>query len=124
MSVACGGGVVAMVETRSRRERIVLDLHRGASPRQKRELGAFVRYCVERIERDLGPRERWAIRITMSSALGYSSSVAVHHLGFDLESTGTGSDGVLATWDAMGRVEQLLRDRRGAVHSYADRDSK
>ena len=113
-----------MVETRSRRERIVLDLHRGASPRQKRELGAFVRYCVERIERDLGPRERWAVRITRSSALGYTSSVAVHHLGFVLESSGTGSDGVLATWDAMGRVEQLLRDRRGSVHPHVDRDSK
>lgn len=113
-----------MVETRARRERIVLDLDRGANPRQKRELGAFVRYCVERIERDLGPRERWAVRIAMSAALGYTSSVTVDHLGIVLESTGTGSDGVLATWDAMGRVEQLLRERRGSIHPHAHHDSK
>ncbi len=108
----------------AKHERIVIHLHRGASPRQQRELGAFVRYCVERIERDLGVQDRWSVRITMSSVTGYGSWVEVRHLGVPLESSGSGSDGVLATWDAMGRIEQLLRERRGSVTAYVDRDAK
>lgn len=108
----------------SKHERLEIELHRGASPRQKRELGAFVRYCVERIERDLGVQERWAVRITMSSATGYTSSVEVRGPGLSLESSGSGTDGVLATWDAIGRVEQLLRERRGPVTFHAKPESK
>ena len=95
------------------RERIAVELPPQASKAQQHQLRAFVRHCVQRIEMELGPHERWAIRIEIKSASGYTSIVEVHHLGVMLGTTGNGSDGEVATWEAMCRVEQLLRERRG-----------
>ncbi|MBA3453502.1 MAG: hypothetical protein H0T42_10455 [Deltaproteobacteria bacterium] len=98
--------------TSGKRDGVVVDAPRNASPRQQEELGAFARHCIHRIEKELGTHDRWAIRIS-TTASGYTSYVEVHHLGVMLEMSGTGADGELATLDAMVRVEQLLRERRG-----------
>ena len=84
------------------------------SIKHERELGAFARYCVQRIEKELGQRQQWSVEIDLR-APGYAARVEVHHLGLVLETRGQGHDGPLAIWDAMCRIEQELRDRRGAV---------
>jgi hypothetical protein len=101
--------------TRARRARVQLQLHSGAGVRQYRELGAFVRYCVSRIERELGEIDRWSV--TLSPAGGeFTSRVAIESADASLESAGRGFDGPLAVWDALCKLEQLLRDAR-ARHS-------
>ena len=52
----------------------------------------------------------------------FSSRVAIHSADDDLESTGLGMDGPLAAWDALCKLEQLLREaraRRGSDASIA-----
>jgi len=98
----------------SKHARIDVRLPTNASPKQIRELGAFARYCVQRIEKDLGERQHWLVEINLGSR-GYSAVVEVQHLGLVIETRGQGQDGPLAIWDAMCRIEQELLDRRGAV---------
>jgi hypothetical protein len=106
------------METRSTKlTHVHLELLPGTSRKQERELGAFARYCVTRIERELGKRERWVVTIGLASGLGYTSRIAVHHFGIELVATGRGPDGALAIWDGMCQLEQSLRERRGAVYS-------
>jgi hypothetical protein len=82
--------------------------------RQERELGAFARYCVQRIEKELGQLERWAVEIALGGR-GYSALVEMEHFGLVLETRGYGNDGALAIWDAMCRIEQELRYRATSV---------
>lgn len=103
-----------MVRTSDKPKRIDVRLPRSASFRQERELGAFARYCVQRIEKDLGERQQWLVEIDINKR-GYSAFVEVRHLGLVLETHGYGHDGPLAIWDAMCRIEQEIRDRRGAI---------
>lgn len=96
---------------RARRTRVELLLHSGAGVRQYRELGAFVRYCVSRIERELGEIEHWSVTIAPAGG-GFTSVVAVQDGSDAIESTGTGLDGPLAAWEALCRLEQRLREAR------------
>lgn len=96
---------------RAQRARVDLQLHRGAGARQYRELGAFVRYCVSRIERELGEIEHWSVTIAPTSG-EFTSVVAVKDGSEAIESTGTGLDGPLAAWEALCRLEQRLREAR------------
>lgn len=96
---------------RARRARVQLQLHSGAGVRQYRELGAFVRYCVLRIERELGEIEHWSVAIAPAAG-AFTSRVEVDSDGESLQSTGAGMDGPLAVWDALCKLEQLLRDAR------------
>jgi hypothetical protein len=98
----------------SKHKRVEVRLPLTASARQERELGAFVRYCIQRIEKDLGERQVWTVDIELGGR-GYSALVEVQHLGLVLQTRGHGQDGPLAIWDAMCRIEQEIRDRRGAV---------
>jgi hypothetical protein len=100
-----------MAMTSRLRERIDVRLPEYVSAKQHRELGAFARYCILRVERELGERESWTVDIALSLS-GYSSRIAVDDGGLLLEENGTGRDGALATWDAMCRIEQRLRERR------------
>jgi hypothetical protein len=96
---------------RAMRARVELQLHQGAGIRQYRELGAFVRYCVSRIERELGEIEHWSVTIAPAGGK-FTSVVAVQDAGDAIESTGTGMDGPLAAWEALCRLEQRLREAR------------
>lgn len=82
-----------------------------ATPKQHRELGAFARYCILRVERELGQYEHWLVDISLSLS-GYASRISVDDHGLVFEEKATGRDGALATWDAMCRLEQRLRERR------------
>ena len=106
---------------RANRARVKLQLHSGAGVRQYRELGAFVRYCVSRIERELGEIEHWSVTIAPAGG-EFSSRVAIHSADDDLESTGLGMDGPLAAWDALCKLEQLLREARARRCSDASID--
>ena len=106
---------------RARRNRIELRLHADATERQHRELGAFVRFCVFRIERELGESERWVVIVAPGSA-GFRSTVTVHDGPLALQTTGTGLDGALAVWDALCRLEQALREGRSARIGRPRRD--
>jgi len=92
--------------------RIMVRMPHTGSLRQERELGAFVRYCVHRIERDFGELEGWSVRILFTLGLGYSSMVSVDEGTLRIDANGSGQDGALAVWDAMCRIEQKLRERR------------
>ena len=95
----------------ARRARVELQLHSGAGARQVRELGAFVRYCVSRIERELGEIEHWSVTIAPTGG-AFTSMIAIKDGGEAIESTGVGLDGPLAAWDALCKLEQRLREAR------------
>jgi hypothetical protein len=92
-------------------ERIAVQLPGYASHKQRHELGAFARYCILRVERELGEWESWVVHIVPSLG-GYASHIALYDRGVLLEEQGSGQDGALATWDAMCRIEQRMRERR------------
>lgn len=97
--------------TKSRSADRIAVLHsRCASARQRREIQAFARYCILRVERELGEREAWVVNVAPSRT-GFATNVAVRDRGDLVVGQGTGQDGTLATWDAMCRVEQRLRER-------------
>lgn len=93
------------------RARIDVRVPEYTTAKQLRELGAFARYCILRVERELGECEHWLVDISLSLA-GYASRIAVDDHGLVFEEEATGRDGALATWDAMCRLEQRLRERR------------
>lgn len=96
---------------RAKRARVELQLHNGAGARQYRELGAFVRYCVSRIERELGEIEHWSVTIAPAGG-EFTSAVAIKDGTETIESRGAGMDGPLAAWEALCKLEQLLREAR------------
>ena len=87
--------------------RVLLRLHEKASARQYRDLGVFVRHCVEQIERGVGRAESWSVTIVPTND-GFSSFVILESSGVIL-ATGHGLDGAHAAWDALCTVEQRLR---------------
>jgi hypothetical protein len=77
--------------------------------RSRRELMAFVRYCVKRLERELGTLEGWEIAIEPQGQ-HLVASVSAHVNGEKIQARGDGHDAPLAIWNAMCRLEQPLRD--------------
>jgi hypothetical protein len=99
-----------------------LQLHRGAGDRQYRELGAFVHYCVSRIERELGEIDHWSVTIGPAQG-GFVSVVAITREDEALEATGVALDGALAAWEAMCKLEQQLRELRAGRPDVPARNS-
>ncbi len=89
-----------------------LELHEDASVRQYREVGAFVRYCVARIERDSELADWWSVKIVPARS-GFACEVVVQRRQLVVQSRGAGLDGPLAAWDALCKVEQVLRESIG-----------
>lgn len=81
------------------------------STRQRRELGAFARYCAQRIERDLGVLDQWTVSVVTGARGEYATVVSVRR-HWELEGRGVGPDAVLTIWDAMCRLEQAVREAR------------
>jgi len=94
--------------------RIDVQLPRATSARQRRELTAFARYCILRLERELGQHQAWVVEIAPTSGK-YATRIAVHDLGVALEASGVGLDGALSTWEAICRLEQSLRESSFAL---------
>jgi hypothetical protein len=91
--------------------RIDVQLPPAASARQRRELTAFARYCILRLERELGEQKAWRVEIAPSSGK-YATRIAVHDLGGPsrtVEANGIGLDAALSTWEAICRLEESLR---------------
>ena len=80
------------------------------SERQRRELGAFVQYCVRRIGRELRVLRNWSVSL-ISGSSGFASVVTVRVGGETIEGRGIGIDAALTIYDAMCRLEQAARDR-------------
>src|SRR5262245_15821864 len=83
-----------------------------ASARQRRELTAFARYCILRVERELGRHHGWVVKIEPTPG-NYVTRIAVHDAAGIVEATGVGLDGALATWEAICRIEESLRELAG-----------
>lgn len=97
------------------RERIQVVLPQSASAKQHRELGAFARYCINRTERDvIGGEAVWTVQIAPIRG-GYTSKVTARRNGVTYVEAGIDNDAALATWNAMCRLEDLLRDNRHAA---------
>ncbi len=95
----------------ARRSRIQVQLTAWASARQQRELTAFARYCVARLERELGELE-WVVTTTPDARGGFTSTVTARQAERAADATGVGHDGTLAIWDALCNIEQILREQR------------
>lgn len=91
--------------------RVELQLHEGASVKQYRELGLFVRDCISRIERSADRADWWTVKI-VPSQICFCADVTVQEGGVVVHSIGNGFDGAVAAWDAFAKVESLLRENR------------
>jgi hypothetical protein len=94
---------------------VELELYAQASVRQHRELGAFVRYCVARLERELQMTARWWLVKILPARGGFACDLVVQHASAVVQANGQGHDGPLAAWEALCRIEQLLRETVAAA---------
>lgn len=88
--------------------RVELRLHDDATVSQYRELGLFVRDCIDRLERELGRASAWKISIVRDRVC-FTCNVAVHLGGAVVEASGHGFDGAVAGWEAFREIENRLR---------------
>ena len=95
----------------ARRSRIKVELPEWSSPRQQRELTAFARYCVARLEREHGELDRWVVTTIADPDGGFATTVVAEQGTATVEARGAGQDGTLAIWDALCNLEQALRER-------------
>ncbi len=93
--------------------RIELAMPEHSSAVERRELGAMARYCVNRVEENLGAPDSWFMRIGSVEGL-VACTVVVHDRGCAIETTAMEPDGALAIWDACREVEEVLRDVRAS----------
>jgi hypothetical protein len=102
----------------ARRSRIQVKLPGWARPRQQRELTAFARFCIARLERELGELE-WVVTTVPEARGGFTSTVSAKQAGHEVESRGVGHDATLAIWDALCNIEQTLREQLRAASAPA-----
>ena len=91
--------------------RIELALFEPSTLQERRDLGAIVRSCVDRVDRELGEPDGWFVRVGIL-ADRFVCTIVVHDRGCAIETTRDESDGALAIRDAVGEIEQVLRDVR------------
>lgn len=84
-----------------------------ASDSQRKEYSAIARYCVTRVEHELGALDAWFVRLGPVEDK-YACTIVVHDHGCAIETTSTEVDGALAIWDAVREIEQVLRDVRAS----------
>ena len=106
---------MAIVIDREHRRRIDVRCVQLSTNQELRELGAFVRFCVGRIERELGIIQRWLVSIAPVPTGGYISTVTTSRGGRLVEASGTGPDVTQAAWTALGNLEQHLRELAAQV---------
>ena len=99
------------MENLASKSRVELQLHEGATVRQYRELGMFVRDCISRIERGAWRAEWWTIKIVPTNVC-FCADVIVQEDGVVVAANGNGFDGAVAAWDAFSKIESRLRETR------------
>ena len=95
---------------REQKQRVDVRCVELSTNQELRELGAFVRFCVGRIERELGIIQRWLVSIAPMPTGGYVSTVTTSRGGRLVEASGTGPDVTQAAWIALGLLEHHLRE--------------
>lgn len=95
-------------------ERIAVELSPDVGARRRAARAGTARACVHRIEGGRGTCPRWDVRVDVTQS-GYRTEVVLDQVGLTLGTRDTGHAGALAVWDAMCRLEQLLRARRGTL---------
>jgi len=98
---------MATVTKPASRPRVELQLHEHATLREYRELGVFVRDCIDRIERTLGRARWWSVTIVPACAC-FSCELSVQLENTVVRASGTGFDGAVAGWEAFRKIESLL----------------
>ena len=88
--------------------RVKLALHEHATAQQYAELGVFVRYCIEQIERELAPAHSWRVKI-VPDRVYFGCEVVVRYGDDVVAANGVGFDGAVAGRDAFSKIESLLR---------------
>jgi len=91
--------------------RVELQLHEESTPRQYRELGGFVQFCIDSIERDTGRAEWWSIKI-VPDRVCFCCDVTVQLDDMLVRAHGDGFDGAVAGQRAFDQIGALLRDTR------------
>lgn len=94
-------------------ERIAVEVPPVGS-RRRQDRAGFARYCINRVEGEHGEHARWDVTIGISQS-GFRTQIVLEQIGVTLETPGVGQDAELAVWDAMCRLEQMLRERRGSL---------
>jgi hypothetical protein len=84
-----------------------------ATVRERAELGAIARSCVDRVDRELGNPDGWFVHIGMVDDR-FVCTVVVHDRGCAIETTCDRSDAGIAIRNAVRVVEQVLRDVRAS----------
>lgn len=77
-------------------------------------LGTFVRLCISRVERSLLHYHAWEVHVGAEPA-GFVSHVVVRDDQLVLEEYGHSFDAALATWNAINRLEDRLREHHAAA---------
>ena len=86
-------------------------LHVDAGSREYEELREFARFCIERIEQDVGRATWWTMKTALAGVC-FSCEVVVEHGGRILRVEGNGFDAAVAGRDAFCKIETMLRDVR------------
>jgi hypothetical protein len=94
---------------------VELKLHEQATVREHRELGAFVGYCVDQIERNVELALRWKVTIARSGVC-FSCEVIAEGDGILIRADGDGFDGAVAGRNAFIKIEKLLRAHLDAAN--------
>jgi hypothetical protein len=89
--------------------RIDVRMPPSATTREQRELGAFVRFCVGRVERGAGAFDRWVVTIAIDRDEGFRTTIVVALNGSTFEASGHGRDGTLAAWNAINNLQRAVR---------------
>ncbi len=66
------------------------------------------------IEDELGDHAKWDLTVGISES-GIRTQLVLEQLGRTLAARDAGRDPAPAVWDALCRLEQMLRQRRGAI---------
>ena len=91
--------------------RVEFQLDEQAALHQRQELGVFVRFCIDQIERDAGPAAWWKVTLA-PQGLCYSCEVIVEHRGVVIHAGGNGFDAAVAGRDAFCKLDRVLHETR------------
>jgi hypothetical protein len=100
--------------------RVELQLHDESTLHQYRELGTFVQFCIDAIERDTGRADWWSIKIVRDRVC-YCCDVIVQLDDVFVRADGVGFEGAVAGQQAFDRIAALVREQTSskAVTSVA-----
>lgn len=102
---------MALAKKPTGQPRVRLALDEDATLEQYRELGLFVRFCIDQIERDIGVADWWKVTIAKGRVC-YRCAVILYKDGTLLQATGNGFDGAVAGREALCKVDGILRERK------------